>query len=119
MSGGQPDGVRLLELARSELLQVLLPELNGDASYRARLIANAMKIAAGELAAGQVSGAERSDEIAEFAQSVLGQARAPGEGAEAAESVIRDALRSGALDGDAALYGLLVKYARRRREILG
>ena len=119
MSGGQPDGVRLLELARSELLQVLLPELSGDASYRARLIANAMKIAACELAAGQASGAERSDGIAEFAGSVLGQARTPGEGAEVAEIAIRDALRTGTLDANAALYELLVEHARRRRQILG
>ena len=50
--GGEPDGVRLLTLARRELLDNLLPLLEGDVRYRARLIANAMKIAACELQSG-------------------------------------------------------------------
>ena len=44
--GGEADGLRLLRLARRELLDNVLPTLEGDARYRARLIANAMKIAA-------------------------------------------------------------------------
>ena len=48
----QPDGIKLLDLARTAVLDELLPALPDDRRYTARLIANAMAIAARELEAG-------------------------------------------------------------------
>lgn len=48
----RPDGTKLLEIARAALLDDLLPALPEDQRYSARLIANAMAIAARELTAG-------------------------------------------------------------------
>ena len=48
-----PDGVRLLELAREMLLNELLPAMPSEFSYKARLAANAMAIAARELEVGR------------------------------------------------------------------
>jgi hypothetical protein len=117
MSTGEPDGVRLLELARRELLDNVLPELSGDSRYRARLIANAMKVAARELAVGQGLEGESAEELAAFAQ---GAPLADG-GASAARTAaaIRLALRAGHLDGDPALYDLIGRITRRRQALLG
>ncbi len=117
MSGGQPDGKRLLDLARAELLEALLPELDGAARYRGRLIANAMKIAANELAAGAQPEGAAADRLRGFAARALGRAVAGPE--DDCLTALRDALRSGALDGDAALHELLVRLTAGRRDLLG
>ena len=120
MSGGEADGARLLNLARRELLQEVLPQLSGDARYRARLIANAMKIAAQEL----VVGAEQDEEVErllqDFALSAVVEVpdRRP-DGAAATQAAICAALRAGTLDGDSALYGLLAGLSDRRLAMLG
>lgn len=44
----QADLQELLAVARSALLEQVLPHVNGDASYQVRMIANAMGIAARE-----------------------------------------------------------------------
>lgn len=117
MSGGQPDGKRLLDLARAELLEGLLPELDGDARYRARLIANALRIAANELAAAPRRDDAAAERLRAFAESVLGAAVA-GPGGDVA-GALRNALRSGALDGNPALHELLVGLTEARRALLG
>jgi hypothetical protein len=48
----RPDGTKLLEIARAALLENLLPVLPEDQRFTARLVANAMAIAARELAVG-------------------------------------------------------------------
>ena len=101
--GGEPDAARLLDLARAELLNEILPNLEGDARYRVRLIANALKIAAHELAAGAADQAETARDLAAFAP----------------DTALRDALRAGALDGDPDLHALLVRLTERRRAALG
>lgn len=45
----QADVEELLAVARSALLEQVLPHVNGDASYQVRMIANAMGIAAREM----------------------------------------------------------------------
>lgn len=114
MSGGQPDGKRLLELARADLLNEILPRLEGDARYRARLIANAMKIAAREIAAGAATGSEEdaSRRSTEALTRALADCGLP------PESSLRDALRQGAVDGNAALYEALVGLTEARRKLL-
>jgi hypothetical protein len=101
--GGEPDGLRLLDLARAELLNEILPQLEGDARYRARLIANALKIVRHEMAAGAADQAETARDLAAFAP----------------DTALRDALRAGALDGDPDLHALLVRLTDRRRAALG
>ena len=107
--GGEPDAARLLDLARAELLNEILPNLEGDARYRVRLIANALKIAAHELAAGAADQAETARDLAAMS----------GTGAADAEPSLTDALRSGALDGDPDLHALLVRLTARRQAALG
>jgi hypothetical protein len=114
--GGEADGVRLLQLARRELLDNVLPALEGDARYRARLIANAMKIAAQEMALGAGDAAATAGALEAFA-AALGDA--PAAGPQEAGKAIRDALRRGVLDGSPELYDLLKGMTRRRRALLG
>jgi hypothetical protein len=47
----EPDGAELLRVARAELLETLLPQLPAATHYAARMVANAMAIAAREMAA--------------------------------------------------------------------
>lgn len=117
MSGGQPDGARLLELARRELLEKVLAEASGETRYRLRLIANAMKIAGNELAAGSAAPAEASEALRAFAGTALRSGPGTLDQATAA-AALRDALRSGELDGSAELYALLVDLTAARRRLL-
>jgi len=104
--GGEPDAVRLLDLARAELLNEILPNLDGDRRYHPRLIANALKIAAHELGSGAADAAETARDLAALS------------GTGAATS-LREALRAGTLDGDPDLHALLVRLTGRRRAALG
>ncbi len=56
----RPDGAELLRQARSVLLEELAAALPEDRRYDLLMVANAMAIAARELAAGQDSVAERA-----------------------------------------------------------
>jgi hypothetical protein len=118
--GGEPGGARLLELARRELLEDLLPQLQGEGRYRARLVANAMKIAARELnggPAGRTAGTHRLRGLAAAALPGGVDLAALGE-AEVAVALCA-ALRSGRLDGQRELYDLLVTLTGERREAIG
>ncbi|MCW3474546.1 DUF6285 domain-containing protein [Limobrevibacterium gyesilva] len=64
-----PGGPDLLEIARQTLLDTVLPKLDGDARFKALMIANAMAIALRETRLGQ-------DEIAQAMQA-LAQAAGP------------------------------------------
>jgi hypothetical protein len=118
--GGEPDGARLLELARRELLENLLPQLQGEGRYRARLVANAMKIAARELdcgPAGRPADAHRLRGLAAAALPGGVDLAALGE-AEVAAALCA-ALRSGRMDGQRELHDLLVTLTDKRRETIG
>jgi len=118
--GGEPGGARLLELARRELLEDLLPQLQGEGRYRARLVANAMKIAARELdgrTAGRPAGTHRLRGLAAAALPGGVDLAALGE-AELAAALCA-ALRSGRLDGQRELYDLLITLTDKRRETIG
>jgi Domain of unknown function (DUF6285) len=109
MSGGEADGARLLRLARQELLEQILPEVSGEARYRVRLVANAMKIAIEELE----SGGEPPAEVLE------GLAALAGDGGAAPPEQLRSALRAGEMDGNRQFYGLLSRLSAWRQENLG
>lgn len=113
--GGEAGGARLLRLARRELLESVLPAVEGDARHRLRLIANAMKIAAREIEVGAAAAEATENDLEAFAGQRLGTAVA---GPAAARLALRDALREGRLDGDAELFRLLEAQVRRRRDLL-
>jgi hypothetical protein len=115
--GGEPAAQRLLELARRELLETLVPLLQGDARYRARLIANAMKIAAREAEAGAAVDAETR----RLLQEIAGRSGAGLEfSSEAAlQALLAEAIRAGRLDGDAALFEVLSRLTERRQSMAG
>lgn len=56
----QPDAHELLDIARSTLLEQLLPALPGELRYPALMIANAMAIAARESRLGALAEQERT-----------------------------------------------------------
>lgn len=89
----RPDGEELLAEARRVLRNEIMPQLQGDSRYKAAMIANAMGIAARELAA--VSRAGQAD-----AAEALGAA-----------------IRRGEHDGQADVHGQLVEDARARTRL--
>lgn len=118
MKSGEPDARRLLELARREVLEEVLPQVEGEARYRLRLVANALKIAQRELTAGAQAAEAEAAGLADFARR---RGLAPGQGGpeETPDAGLISALRSGELDGDAELYSLLAQITRSRMDQLG
>jgi hypothetical protein len=84
----EPGGAELLRVARAELLEALLPHLPVASHYAARMVANAMAIAARELQ------------------------EQPATGIDAAR-LSRD-IRAGRLDDDAATRARLETFTRER-----
>lgn len=118
MRSGEPDARRLLELARREVLEEVLPQVEGEARYRLRLVANAMKIAQRELATGAQAAEAEAAGLADFARR-RGLASGPAGPGESPEAGLVSALRSGELDGDAELYSLLAQITASRIDQLG
>lgn len=117
--GGEPDGARLLELARRELVETVLPQLDGDARYRARLAANAMKIAGRVLAGEAEAQAETAHRLRGAAAAVLpgGTEVAALSDAEVAVALCT-ALRAGRLDGQREFHALLERLTENRRSLV-
>lgn len=89
----RPDGQELLVEARRLLREELMPQLQGELRYKAAMIANAMGMAARELAA-----VPRRDVAASLAELVA-------------------AIRRGEHDDAAALHAALLEDAQRRTEL--
>ncbi|GAB4363709.1 MAG: hypothetical protein Kow00114_19920 [Kiloniellaceae bacterium] len=115
--GGEADAHRLLALARRELLESLLPQLDGEARYRARLIANALKIAAGDVETGATMDAATRAGLQAVAEA-LGSGAAAGSDA-ALRAALAAAIRAGRLDGDPALFRVLTRLTEARRAATG
>jgi hypothetical protein len=90
-----PDATELLAIARSTLLDKLLPHLPDDLRYDALMIANAMAIAAREHAAGDTA-AQR--ELARLAALLGEQYASPG--AAALKRRLAAQIRAGRFDGN-------------------
>ncbi|MFT0547519.1 DUF6285 domain-containing protein [Allopusillimonas ginsengisoli] len=75
----RPAGDELLSVARRALLDELLPLLPEGKTYDVLMIANAMAIAARELAATQAAGGQGVDQAASFLRAQGAQSAEPGE----------------------------------------
>lgn len=108
-----PDGVQLLTLARAALLETLLPSLPKDKQFEARLVANAMAIAARELEAGRGPMDGDVDALAALFDERDGDIMAKSETREEALERLswRAAaeIRSGRRDGQRVLYDVLLR----------
>src|SRR5580692_8567709 len=96
----RPNGAALLDVARSSLLEEVAPVLKGHPRYAVLMVANAMGIAAREL--------NEADRSRRAWDPVL--SRADGDESHSMDALIGNliqSLRSGELDGDAALYDSL------------
>lgn len=115
----QPGGVNLLETARTILRTQLLPALPPAQQHLALMVANAMAIAARELAAGE---AAQRRELAQLAQLLE---RAPPDPAAPLQAeqdwlagALHAAIRAGDADPGAALHDAIAAFllaACRRR----
>ncbi|MEE8188712.1 MAG: DUF6285 domain-containing protein [Kiloniellales bacterium] len=109
----RPDGVALLELARGQLLEELLPELPEGKRLGARLVANAMAIAARELKAGDRPGRAELAALATLYGEAAGK-DGPRDPVERVSEAIQrlswrlaSEIRGGKLDGNPEVYDLL------------
>jgi hypothetical protein len=102
-----PEGPNLLATARDALLQEILPKLSGTDAFTARMIANAMAIAAREAAQNDAWVAEMRATM----QCLTGDADAP-------DRALAAAIRAGAYDPGSAHYAeatALLREAARLR----
>jgi len=102
-----PEGPNLLATARDALLQEILPKLSGSDTFTARMIANAMAIAAREAAQNDAWVAEMRATM----QRLTGDADAP-------DRALAAAIRAGAYDPGSAHYAeatALLREAARLR----
>ncbi|MHA1600935.1 MAG: DUF6285 domain-containing protein [Alphaproteobacteria bacterium] len=108
----KPDGVALLNLARAVLTEELLAELPKAARYRARMIGNAMAIAAREISdGGCIQEAERKALAALYDEAPTPAERADTEPVDEALSRLNwwlvAEIRAGRRDGDTRVHTLL------------
>lgn len=68
----RPDAQDLLQVARDELMQLLLPALPASLRYQALMIANAMAIAARESASGHAAGMQELAGLCQLLQEDAG-----------------------------------------------
>ena len=122
--GDRPDGVRLLELARKTLLEDLSAHLPAGQRYIARLVANAMAIAARELETGETP--QLAARVA--LETLLGEEPDEAEALAQAETVdealqrlnwrLTAEIRSGGRDAHPKVHEMLRKTALARLKIV-
>jgi len=95
----QPDALELIDVARETLLEQVLPELEGDARYRALMIANALGIAHRELASGDAAAPAELDSLRGLYELEAGAGEPRDEALARLEARLARDLRRGVLDG--------------------
>ncbi|WP_420348094.1 DUF6285 domain-containing protein [Pelagibius sp.] len=115
MNGGEAGGARLLSLARREIEEQMLPQLSGDARYRARLVLNALALAEAELRQGGRQGAEARERLSGL---LAFETKADGSAPDDLERSIQEQIRQGARDGDVALHEALLAVTEARLRAL-
>ena len=118
MKGGEVDAKRLIHLAVKEITDEILPEISGDARYRARLVLNALKVAGAELRDGGGLEALKRAEYANLLPALPADRQDPAALLALIEKDLQAALRAGERDGDAALYQSLLIVAEARRGLV-
>ena len=114
MKGGEANAVALLRLVEHELASEVLPQLSGDLRYRARLILNAVKIAAAEIQADQSLETVYDAALASLSGLMAATPNTSGEGTADQLQALRQRLRQGELDADPQLFEALVSIAEAR-----
>jgi len=111
-----PSGVVLLAIARAKLLDELLPSLPPDQVYTARMIANAMAIAARELRSDHAL-FEREEvlRIAALYRAAGLAEPPPGHGAEEMERLLAADIRAGRFDTAARALTTLLEWQLDQR----
>ncbi|MFQ5773625.1 MAG: DUF6285 domain-containing protein [Kiloniellaceae bacterium] len=116
----RPDGAVLLRLARAALLDDLLEQLPQSHRYAALMVANAMAIAARELAAGEGQLNDERDSLATLYEERRGPQVSEREPETLGEALLRltwrlaAEIRGGARDADARVYAVLRQSAIAR-----
>lgn len=120
----RPDGVLLLTLARAALLDKISAELSGGSRYTARLVANAMAIAARELEAGEGPSRVECDALARLFGEDREEATSPAGNETTDEALERlrwrlaAEIRAGDRDADGRVHALLKETALARLRIV-
>ena len=120
----RPDGAHLLRLARASLLDELAAELGDGSRYTARLIANAMAIAARELEAGEGPRQAEREALAKLFREdreqtpSLAQAETLDEALQRLRWRLAAEIRGGERDADAKVHALLREVAATRLKIV-
>jgi hypothetical protein len=99
----EPSGAALLDAARRALAEEIVPGLTGRPRYVALMVANAIGIAAREIA--------QADRLTETSAQVLGSA-----GDDALDDLVR-AIRAGARDADPELHTALSAAAQTAADV--
>ncbi len=121
--GERPDGVRLLALARASLLDEILPTLPDEIGFGARLIANAMAIAARELESGTAPRQAEREALArlygEDKEGLPGLAETEtlDEALQRLTWRLSADIRGGRRDGDPEIFAILVAGTQARLSI--
>ena len=89
-----PRGPALLDAVAALLRDVLMPQLQGNAAFQARVAANAVDLAAREMRLGPAADAAAADRL----QALLQQPGNPPPTLDALEAELALAIRSGAID---------------------
>lgn len=99
----RPEAQALLSLARSIVLRELVPALPADKRYEARMVANAVAIAARELSAGGEARSETAVALASVQDHI--EAAAP----EEIERALAAAIRAGDHDADTTIHAAMTR----------
>ncbi|WP_166266698.1 DUF6285 domain-containing protein [Marinobacter caseinilyticus] len=103
MTTPRPNAAELLTIARQELLDTVLPEVDESLKYQILMIANAMKIANRELTDDHSTDHEAQSALDQFYQT-----HAPQRAEAACEQQLADDLRQRRFDDDDSVHRLLL-----------
>ena len=118
MRGGEANAAALLRLVEHELTNEVLPQLSGDLRYRARLILNAVKIAAAEMQADQDLETAYEAALSPLSGLASDAPDTSGKGAADQLQALQQMLRQGELDADRRLFEALVSIAEARCKLV-
>ena len=96
-----PDAAELLATARETLVEVLLPALSGELRYRGLMVANALAIAAREVASGHDAIRREIELLRPLAAQAVPPSDPDSDDVQALRRIVAAAIRDGRFDDDA------------------